>query len=76
MHAIAVHSAGKREQALALLRSANKRHPDDLDILGALLSISRETGDRQAALRYAKQLAEILPGNPGLSRLVAELEAK
>jgi tetratricopeptide (TPR) repeat protein len=76
VHAIAVDSAGKREQALALLRSANKRHPDDLDILGALLSISRETGDRQAALRYAKQLAEILPGNPGLNRLIAELEAK
>ena len=76
VHAIAVDSAGEREQALALLRSANKRHPNDLDILGALLSISRETGDRQAALRYAKQLAEILPGNPALNRLIAELEAK
>ena len=76
MHAIAVHSAGKREQALALLRSAHKRHPDDLDILGALVSLSRETGDRQAALGYAKQLAEILPNNPGLNRLIAELEAK
>ena len=73
---IAVDSAGKRERALALLRSANKRHPNDLDILSALLSISRETGDRQAALRYAKQLAEILPGNPALNRLIAELEAK
>jgi tetratricopeptide (TPR) repeat protein len=76
VHAIAVDSAGKRAQALTLLRSANKRHPNDLDILSALLSISRETGDRQAALRYAKQLAEMLPGNPNLSRLIAELEAK
>ena len=76
VHAIAVDSAGKREQALTLLRSANKRHPNDLDILSALLSISRETGDRQAALRYAKQLAEMVPGNPGLNRLIAELEAK
>ncbi len=76
VHAIAVDSAGKREQALALLRSANKRHPNDLDILGALLSISRETGDRQAALRYAKQLAEMVPDNPDLSRLIADLETK
>ena len=75
VQAIAVDSAGKREQALALLRSANKRHPNDLDILGALLSMSRETGDRQAALRYAKQLAEMVPGNPNLSRLITELEA-
>lgn len=76
VHAIAVDSAGKRAQALTLLRSATKRHPDDLDILSALLSISRETGDRQAALRYAKQLAEMVPGNPGLNQLIAELEAK
>jgi predicted CXXCH cytochrome family protein len=76
VHAIAVDSAGKREQALVLLRSANKRHPNDLDILGALLSMSRETGDRQAALRYAKQLAEMLPDNPDLSRLIADLETK
>jgi predicted CXXCH cytochrome family protein len=76
VHAIAVDSAGKRRQALALLRSANKRHPNDLDILGALLSMSRETGDRQAALRYAKQLAEMLPGNPSLSQLILELEAR
>ncbi len=76
VHAIAVDSAGKREQALALLRNANKRHPNDLDILGALLSLSRESGDRQAALGYAKQLTELLPGNPGLNRLIAEMEAK
>jgi Tfp pilus assembly protein PilF len=37
--------------------------------------MSRETGDRQAALRYAKQLAEMVPGNPNLSRLITELEA-
>jgi tetratricopeptide (TPR) repeat protein len=76
VHAIAVDSAGKRAQALTLLRSANKRHPNDLDILSALLSMSRETGDRQAALGYAKQLAELLPGNPELGRLIAELETK
>jgi predicted CXXCH cytochrome family protein len=76
VHAIAVDSAGKREQALAMLRSAHKRHPNDLDILGALLALSRETGDRQAALGYAKQLAELLPGNPELGRLIAELETK
>lgn len=76
VRAIAVDSAGKREQALALLRSADKRHPNNLDILGALLSMSREVGDRQAALGYAKQLVELLPGNSGLGRLIAELEAR
>ena len=76
VQAIALHSAGKREQALALLRSADKRHPNDLDILGALISMSREAGDRRAALRYAKQLDGIMPGNADLGRLIAELEKR
>ncbi|WP_291849028.1 cytochrome c3 family protein [Accumulibacter sp.] len=74
VQAIAVHSAGQRAQALALLLSANQRHPNDLEILGALLSISRENGDRRAALGYVKQLAKLMPGNADLDRLVAELE--
>jgi len=32
------NSAGRRAEALAVLRGANKRHPQDLDILGALVS--------------------------------------
>ena len=71
-----MHSAGKLKEALTLLRAADKRHPNDLDILAALLSMSREAGDRQAALGYAKQLAGILPDNANLKRLVAELETR
>jgi Flp pilus assembly protein TadD len=76
VQAIAVHSAGQREQALALLQQAGKRHPNNLDILAALLSMSREAGDRRAALRYAKQLDGIMPGNADLGRLIAELEKR
>ena len=63
MVAIALHSAGRRAAALAVLRGANKRHPQDLDILGALVSINREAGDQQAALRYAREAAVLLPDN-------------
>jgi hypothetical protein len=38
--------------------------------------MSREAGDRQSALRYAKHLSGLLPGNQDLRRLVKELEAK
>ncbi|MEF8770705.1 MAG: tetratricopeptide repeat protein [Candidatus Accumulibacter phosphatis] len=76
VQAIAVDSSGKREQALALLRSAKQRHPNDVDILGALLSISRESGDHPAALRYARLLAEMLPDNAGLNRLIGDLEGR
>ena len=76
VYAIALDSAGRRSEALATLRGALQRHPDDLEILGALVSISRDAGDRQAALRYAKQAAALLPGNAELAQLVAALEAR
>mgnify|MGYP001194495376 FL=1 len=76
VQAIALHSAGKREAALAVLRDANKRHANDLEILSALISISRETGDQRAALRYARQAAEILPNDQNVEQLVRELEGR
>ena len=74
VHAVGLHSAGKSEAALAVLRSADARHPYDLDILGALVSMNREAGNGKAALPYARKLVEILPDDPVVKRLVAELE--
>lgn len=74
VHAVALHSAGKGDEALAILRAADVRHPYDLEILGALVSMNREAGNAKAALPYARKIAEILPGDPGVKRLVAELE--
>jgi predicted Zn-dependent protease len=76
VNAIALNSEGKRGEALAALRAAEKRHPNNLEVLSALISINREAGDRQAALRYARQAAVLLPDNANLTRLVAELEGK
>ena len=74
VYAIGLHSAGKRDAALAALRAADARHPYDLDILGALVSMYREAGNAKAALSYVRKLAEVLPDDPGVQRLVAELE--
>ena len=76
VEAIALHSAGQRDAALAALSKANKRHPGDLEILSALISISREAGDQRAALRYAKQAAEILPDDRNVQQLVRDLEGR
>jgi predicted Zn-dependent protease len=76
VYAIALNSDGKRADALATLRGADKLHPNNLEVLSALISISRETGDRQAALRYARQAAVLLPDDPNLRVLIAELESK
>ena len=36
--------------------------------------MNREVGNAGAALPYARKLAEVLPDDPGVKRLVAELE--
>lgn len=75
VHAVGLHSTGKRDAALTSLRAAYARHPYDVDILGALVSMNREAGNASAALTYARKLAEVLPGDPGMKKLMTELEA-
>jgi tetratricopeptide (TPR) repeat protein len=75
VYAIGLNSAGKRDAALAVLSAADVRQPYDLDILGALVSINRDAGNARAALPYARKLAEALPRDPGVTKLLAELEA-
>lgn len=74
VYAVGLHSTGRQSEALTVLRSADARHPYDLDILGSLVSMNREAGDSKGALFYAKQIAEIYPGDPAVKRLLAELE--
>jgi predicted Zn-dependent protease len=69
-----LHSAGRRGEALSVLRAAEARHPSDLEILGTLVSMMREAGKPREALPYARKIAEILPGDPAVKRLLAELE--
>jgi predicted CXXCH cytochrome family protein len=75
VYAVGLHSAGRRGEALAALRAADARHPYDLEILGALVSMNREAGDAKAALPYARKVAEVLPDDPNVKRLLNELEA-
>jgi hypothetical protein len=45
-----------------------------LEILGTLVSMIREGGKPRDALPYARKIAEVMPGDPGVQRRVAELE--
>ena len=74
VYAVGQHSAGRRDAALATLREADTRHPYDLDILGALVSMNREAGKPRDALPYARKIAQVLPDDPGVKRLLSELE--
>lgn len=73
VYAIALHSSGRSEEALAALVKADEANPYDLDILGALVSMLAEAGKPGEALVYARKLREALPGNAEVERLVASL---
>jgi predicted CXXCH cytochrome family protein len=76
VYAVALHSAGRGGDAVAVLTESLKQHPDDRDILQALVAFNREAGDAAAALGYAEQLGRLSPADPNLARLIEELRAQ
>jgi predicted CXXCH cytochrome family protein len=73
VYAVALHSAGQREEAMTVLNEALKNHPGNREILQALVSFNRMTGDAKAALGYAERLAVIAPDDQGLAALILDL---
>ncbi len=73
VYAIALNSGEQRAGALRVLEENHARHPADRDTLTALVSLNREAGDRDAALRYAEMLARLTPGDPTVAQLLDEL---
>ena len=51
-----------------------RRHPTDREILLALATMSRDQGDIEAAIGWASRLRDLVPGDPGAGRLLAELQ--
>jgi len=74
VHAVALNSAGRSSEAIAVLKDSLVRHPDDRETLLALISFSRQGGDISAALAYAQQLARMAPTDPNVTRLLQDLE--
>jgi Flp pilus assembly protein TadD len=65
VYAVALHSAGRADDAMAVLKASLARHSGDRDTLLALVSFNRDAGDFAAALEYAEQLAR---GGAGRAR--------
>jgi predicted CXXCH cytochrome family protein len=73
VYAVALNSAGRRTDALTVLKESIIRHADHRETLLALVSFSRDAGDAASALAYAQQLAKIAPRDSDITRLVDEL---
>jgi predicted CXXCH cytochrome family protein len=74
VYGIALNSIGKQREALSALKAADTHNPNNLQLLSALISILRESGDIKAALVYAHKVAKVLPDNEEIKQLIVELE--
>ncbi len=74
VYAVALHSADKTKDALAVLQTAEQHWPYDLEILSMLINLQRESGQIDSALVYAKRVAEVLPNDEGIRQLLKELQ--
>ena len=72
--AVALHSSGRGDEAMTVLKQILERHPGDRDTLMALISFSRDAGDASTALGFAKQMARVAPSAPGLTELIETLK--
>jgi len=61
VYAVALNSTGQPRQAMMVLQGAHNAHPNDRDILGALVAFSRDAGNDKLAARYAQKLQALSP---------------
>jgi Flp pilus assembly protein TadD len=73
-YAVGLHSTGKTDRALAVLRRAQGRSPGARPLLVALVTINRDRGALREARAWAKKLAATAPADPAARQLVVELE--
>jgi tetratricopeptide (TPR) repeat protein len=75
-YAVGLHSAGRPREAVTVLEKALRSHPNDRDVLLALVTFSRDQGAIDRALVYVEQLAARYPEDADAQRLRAELRAR
>jgi tetratricopeptide (TPR) repeat protein len=73
VYAVGLQSAGRRGDAIGVLKANLQRHPNDRDSLAAMIGFSRQSGDGRAALEYAERLARLTPDDTLLAKLIEDL---
>ena len=61
VYAVALNSTGKPEQAIMVLQGAHQAHPNNVEILNALVAFHRDLGNQAAANGFAGKLRAISP---------------
>jgi predicted CXXCH cytochrome family protein len=76
VYAVALHSSGRIDESMKVLKENLARHPDDRETMLALVTFNRDAGDIGAALEYAEQLSRLTPNDPDLIRLIDDLRTR
>jgi Tfp pilus assembly protein PilF len=76
VYAVALNSTGAAAEAIALLERTHQQHPTNRDVLVALVSITRDSGDLATALRYARELAGQYPADMQVRAMLMDLEKR
>lgn len=76
VYGVALKEVGKTEIAVAVLEKAHQRHPYDRELLLALVTISRDRGEFDSAIQYAKKLVALSPDDPAAQQLLKQLESQ
>jgi predicted CXXCH cytochrome family protein len=76
VYAVALHSAGRPDESIEVLKKNLARHPNDRETLSALITFNRDSGNIAAALEYAEQLSRFAPNDRELNRLTDDLRAR
>jgi predicted CXXCH cytochrome family protein len=76
VYAVALHSSGRVDESIKVLKGNLTRHADDRDTLFALVTFNRDAGETGAALDYAEQLSHIAPNDRDIARLTDELRER
>jgi tetratricopeptide (TPR) repeat protein len=73
VYAVALNSAGRRDDAIDTLKESLTRHPNDRDTLLALIDFYRDAGKLESALQYAEQLGRVAPNDLATDNLISTL---
>jgi predicted CXXCH cytochrome family protein len=76
VYAVGLHSAGRNDEAMDVLKRALDQHPGDRDVLLALVTFNRDAGNLAAAVTYAEKAVKLAPDDRELAALLQMLRTQ
>ncbi len=76
VYGIAMNSSHQPEKALNILHQAYLRHPDNKEILIALVSINQDMNNNRNALKYAEKLQQLDPEDVSIHNFIIQLQSE